>query len=56
MFLEAGLRPGRPNCEQIPITKFQTKLFHSFEIGIWNLFGIWKLEFEVAERLDCQER
>ena len=24
------------NYKQIPITKFQTELFHSFEIGIWN--------------------
>jgi hypothetical protein len=30
-----------PNKFQSP--KFETKSFWSFEIGIWNLFGIWNL-------------
>jgi hypothetical protein len=27
--------------------KFQTESFRSFEIGVWNLFGICDLEFDI---------
>ena len=27
--------------------KLKTNLFGSFEIGVWNLFGIWDLEIGI---------
>jgi hypothetical protein len=36
-----------PNTKhQIP-NKFQTELFWSFEIGIWDLFGVWDLDIGI---------
>jgi hypothetical protein len=30
-----------------PNSKFKTQLFRSFEIEVWDLFGIWDLEFGI---------
>jgi hypothetical protein len=39
-----------PNNKQIPMVRIPNKgkTFGSFEIEIWDLFGIWNLEFGIS--------
>ena len=32
-----------------------TNLFGSLDIEIWDLFGIWRLEFDISEYIDARD-
>ncbi len=37
----------------MPKIQIFKKTLGSFEIGIWNLFGIWDLKFEIYGNINC---